>query len=229
MNDAVPPMAGEDAGPTNCEIAESRNRVYLLLSTLLTKEVTPELLAILKNEMVAAAFGELDPDIACYLNDQESQKLLNDLAEEYAALFIVPGGISPHESVRLHGMLNQKPAWEAEAFYRRGGLVISDECRLMPDHLGMELEFMGYLAGREAEAHAKQDEEEAAKWIGLQGDFFQNHIDNWAFSFLTDLQRYAFHPFYKGLGSLTINYLKTEKGHLGIPERGEEMTLLYPR
>ena len=225
MSDAVSSGAGEDAGSTNWEIAGSRNRVYLLLSTLLTEEVTPELLAILKSEMMAEAFGELDSDIACYLNDQEPQKLLKDLAEEYAALFIVPGGISPHESVRLHGMLNQKPAWEAEEFYRRCGLVMRDECRLMPDHLGLELEFMGYLAGREAEAHAKQDEEEAAQLIGLQGNFFQNHIDNWAFSFLADLQRYAFHPFYKGLGSLTVNYLKTEKEYLGTPKNGKENTL----
>ncbi len=95
----------------------------------------------------------------------------------------------------------------------------------MPDHLGMELEFMGYLAGREADARANQDEKETGKWIGLQGDFFRNHIDNWAFGFLTDLQKYAFHPFYKGLGSLTMSYLKTEKEHLCIPERGEENTI----
>ncbi len=225
MNETVPSMAGQAAEPTDGEVAESRNRVYLLLSRLLMKEVTPDLLAILKSEMMAEALGELGFDIKFYLNNQESQKLLDDLAEEYAALFIVPGGISPHESVCLQGMLNQKPAWEAEEFYRRCGLVIRDEYHLMPDHLAMELEFMGYLAGREVEARAKQDEKEIAKWLGLQGDFFQNHLDNWAFSFLKDLRKYAFHPFYKGLGSLTMGYLETEKEHLGIPERGAENTL----
>jgi TorA maturation chaperone TorD len=33
----------------------------------------------------------------------------------------------------------------------------------------------------------------------------------WAFDFLRDLQRLAFHPFYKGVGSLTMRFLETEK------------------
>jgi TorA maturation chaperone TorD len=109
-----------------------------------------------------------------------------------------------------------------EEFYRKCGLVLRDDLRILPDHFGMELEFMGYLAGREAEAGLKEDEEEAMKWSGLQSEFFQEHIGKWAFGFLEDMAKYAFHPFYKGIGSLTFKFLEGEKEDLGSRRQGEE-------
>jgi TorA maturation chaperone TorD len=101
-----------------------------------------------------------------------------------------------------------------------------EDCRILPDHFGMELDFMGYLAGKEAEARLNDDGEEAAKWLGLEREFFQNHIDLWVFAFLRDVERLAFHPFYKTVGSLTMRFLETEKEHLGIPTGGGDGGLL---
>jgi TorA maturation chaperone TorD len=186
------------------------------------KEVDPGLLAAMKGEEIAEAFEELDPDMRGILNEPDPAKLLNDLAEEYAALFIVPGGISLYESTRIHGMLNQKPSWEVEEFYRRCGLVVRQECSILPDHLGMEFDFMGYLAGKEAAAMRSADEEHAVLWRGMQENFFCSHIDPWAFALLRDLRKLAFHPFYKAVGSLAIQFLETEKEYFGIPRGGEE-------
>jgi TorA maturation chaperone TorD len=86
----------------------------------------------------------------------------------------------------------------------------------------MELEFMGYLACREADALLKGDKEEAAKWLGFQHDFFHDHIGKWAFGFLQDLNRYTFHPFYKGVGALTLRFLDVEKEHLTVWNRGSK-------
>jgi putative dimethyl sulfoxide reductase chaperone len=215
MNETVPVTAGKDIGPAHPDIAESRCRVYRLFSSLLMKEVDPGMLAALKGDGMAEALGELAPGIKDILDSDEPEKQQDDLAEEYAALFIVPGGIPPYESVRLHGLMNQKPAWEVEEFYRRCGLVVKEGCRILPDHLGMELEFMGYLAEKEGDAQQCRDEREFAKWSGFQKEFFQGHIDPWAFDFLRDLQRLAFHPFYKGLASLIVQFLDTEKEYFG--------------
>ncbi len=196
-------------------ITKGRSGVYHLLASAYLKEATTEFLAILKSEAVADALQELGIDLGRALPDTPQHILLNDLAEEYAALFIVPGGIPPYESVRLHGMLNQKPSWEVEEFYRSCGLVIKDECRILPDHLGMELEFMAYLAEKEGGARRRGDEKESSKWSGFQEEFFRGHLDPWAFDFLRDLQRLAFHPFYKGAGSLIVHFLETEKEYFG--------------
>jgi putative dimethyl sulfoxide reductase chaperone len=215
MNDTVSITAGKDIGPVHPDMAESRCRLYRLFSQLLMKEVDPGMLALLKGDVMAGALGELAPDIRDILDCGDMEKQLDDLAEEYAALFIVPGGIPPYESVRMHGMLNQKPSWEVEEFYRRCGLVIKDECRILPDHLGMELEFMGYLAEKEGGARRRGDEKESSKWSAFQEAFFRGHIATWAFDFLRDLQRLAFHPFYKGIGSLIVQFLDTEKEYFG--------------
>jgi TorA maturation chaperone TorD len=211
MNRTVNIVAGEEAGPADLAVEASRSRVYSLLSALFLKEATPDLLAVLTGEEVAEALWELGSDMGRILHGPQPADLLEELAEEYAALFIVPGGLPPYESVRLHGMLNQKPAWETEEFYRRCGLVIREESGILPDHLGMELEFMGYLAGKEADARLNREEQAAGQWLGLQSEFFREHLDGWAFGFLEDLRRYAAHPFYKEIGSLTARFLEVEK------------------
>ena len=73
---------------------------------------------------------------------------------------------------------------------------------------------MGYLAGLEVEARSNHSEEDIAKRLEQQHEFLLNHICNWAFGFLEDLQRYAFHPFYKGVGALSMSFLETEKEYL---------------
>jgi TorA maturation chaperone TorD len=85
----------------------------------------------------------------------------------------------------------------------------------------MELEFMGYLAGKEADARGLGDEKETLKWSGFQAEFFQGHIRPWAFDFLRDLQRLAFHPFYRGIADLTLRFLEAEQEHLGLPNEGD--------
>jgi TorA maturation chaperone TorD len=171
MNETAPITAGDVIESATPDMAQTRSCVYRLLAAVLMKELTSGLLAALRSEDVADALEELEPSIRRFVEDSEPEKLLNDLAEEYAALFLVPGGIPPYESVRLHGMLNQKPSWEVEEFYRKCGLVVREECRILPDHLGMELDFMGYLAEKEAEARRNKEEEQAAMWLGLQGEF----------------------------------------------------------
>jgi len=193
-------------------IAEGRSNVYHLLSRIYLKELTPEVLAVLMSREVKETLKDLGMDIDQALPDTlEDNKLLDALATEYAALFIVPGGIPPYESVRLKGLLCQEPEREVREFYRRCGLTIKEDCKVFADHLGMELEFMGYLVDKEAEAWKNGGEESAREWVNLQKEFFSNHLDKWVFGFLKDMDMCAFHPFYKGLGRLTRAFLETEK------------------
>jgi TorA maturation chaperone TorD len=109
---------------SGAETAKSRSHVYHLLSMLYLKEITTETLSFLTGRDVKAVLNDLGMDIDRILPDTAHKKLLNDLSEEYAALFIVPGGIPPYESVRLQGLLNQKSTFEVEEFYRMCGLAV---------------------------------------------------------------------------------------------------------
>ncbi len=190
--------------------ARGRSNVYHLLAMLYLKEASPELLATLKSKDVIESLNELGSDFNSILNNKSQEILLDELSQEYAALFIVPGGIPPYESVRLKDLLNQEPAWKTGEFYKRCGLIIKEGCKIFPDHLGMELEFMAYLSDKEAAAWQDKDEKAAAEWGNLQREFFENHLSRWVFGFLDDLDRFAFHPFYKEAAKLTKGFLETE-------------------
>lgn len=198
----------------NSLVAKSRGYLYRLMAMLYLREAAPETLNTLKSREVTDALEDLGVYFGDALRGTPDEVLLNALAEEYAALFIVSGGIPPYESVRLTGLLFQEPASEVERFYKRCGLEMNDDLKLFPDHIGMEFEFMGYLAGRESEAWDDGDEDSAVQWSGLQKEFFSRHIDKWVFGFLDDLERLAFHPFYKDLAVLTRRFIEEDRREL---------------
>lgn len=196
-------------------IAQSRAGVYHLISNFFLKEVSPEFLETLRNKELLHSLGEIGVDFGKVLsNISDETKFLDELATEYAALFIIAGGIPPYESVRLKGMLCQEPEAKVRAFYKRCGLTIKDDNKIFSDHIGMELEFMAYLSGKEAEAWGKGDEKSASAWNNLQKEFFAEHLDKWAFAFLKDMEICAFHPFYKEVNKLTKGFLEVEKQDL---------------
>jgi TorA maturation chaperone TorD len=198
---------------TQQETAESRSNLYRFLGLVYLGEVKPELLKALTSEDCIAAFEDFGASLR-ELRDKGHDRLLEELAEEYAALFIAPGGIPPYESVRLTGLLNQEPACEVEAFYRRCGLQLREDCSVLPDHLGMELAFMGHLAAMEGGALEEGDEGGVSQWIALQEEFFARHLGRWAIPYLQDLMKYAAHPLYREMAGLTIAFLETERDSL---------------
>jgi anaerobic sulfite reductase subunit A len=196
------------------EMVEARANVYHLLSRVFVKEVSPEFLKAFKDNGLRSTLRELGVDINKILPDTPEKELLDVLAEEYAGLFLLAGGLPPYESVRLKGMLCQQPEAEVMEFYKRCGLVHREETKIFADHLGIELEFMGYLADKETGAHKNNDRKEAGRWRGFQKEFFDEHLDKWVFGFLDDLDRCASHPFYSEMSRLTRGFLELEKREL---------------
>lgn len=216
-------MPGEAINEDMMAAAKSRSNVYHLLSMLYIKEVSPELLSVLKSKEVIDSFIDIGCDFSRIFEDIPQDKLIDELAGEYAALFIVPGGIPPYESVRLKGLLCQEPEWEVREFYKRCGLIVKEDTKIFSDHLGMELEFMAYLADKEADAWKNNGEKTAGQWSSMQKEFFTSHLDKWVFSFLKDMDKCAFHHFYKEVAKLTRGFLETEKEELGIKDVKKEL------
>lgn len=198
-------------------VAKGRGRVYRLLAAVYLKEAGPELLDILLQDEVSVVLKELGVDIGRTVPVKSpggDKAFLDSLAEEYAALFVLPGGLPPYESVRTKGLLCQEPEWEVREFYKRSGLLLQDGSRLFADHIGIELDFMGYLAYTEADSWDKKDEEQALRWLGFEREFFKGHLGRWVFGFLDDLDRLAFHPFYRGISVLTRKFMEIEREDL---------------
>lgn len=193
--------------------AKGRGLLYRLFSGAFLKEPSSSLLQALSSPKAASILASLGMDkVFSAVGDEH----INALTEEYAALFILPGGVCPYESVRTKGLLCQEPEWKAREFYKRCGLAVPESLNIFADHIGMELGFMAYLAGKESKAWEADGMDGALKWLILEREFFKAHLDRWAFAFLDDVVKYSEHPFYKGISSLTGGFLSIEKEDLLI-------------
>ena len=202
--------------------AKGRSLLYRIIASLYLKEASADTLHILSMKDVAEALGGLGADMGKFsapMDDMGLKRLLDELAEEYAALFILPGGVSPYESVRLKGLLCQGPEWQVREFYEKFGVKMRKDSNIFCDHIGMEFDFMSYLSGKESAALSAKDEADASRWQAAQREFFSGHINKLAQGFLDELDKCAFHPFYKEVSSLTRKFIQME---------GEELLELEP-
>ncbi len=205
--------------------AKGKSLLYRILASMYLKEATAETLRILSAKEVVETLDGLGVDTGKLSgpadNNERQKRFLDELAEEYAALFILPGGVSPYESVRLKGLLCQDPEWKVREFYKRFGVVMREGPSIFSDHIGMELDFMSYLADKEAAAWGAKDEVDARGWQEARQEFFGEHMNKWVNGFLTELDKCAFHPFYKEVSVLTRKLMEIEGTELST-ERPED-------
>ena len=193
------------------EEAKKIGAVYKLLSKVFIREVDAQFLRELRTECFYETLKDAGIDFGDEFINQNERELLENLAVEYARLFIVPGcNVYLYESVYTNSakMLYGESAQQVYDFYQRCGMSVVDE-RLMPDHIGLELELMSYLKQKEAKAleNGKQD---ASKWLELQNEFMTAHPGRWAVQFFEAVEKEAEHPFYRKMTKLGRQLVKLE-------------------
>jgi DMSO reductase family type II enzyme chaperone len=143
-----------------------------------------ELLDDLREGRLADALAEtlaaIDPELAAGLDSEALRDVgpADELATEYTRLFDVGTSGPP---CPLYGGLwggeRMKTMEEALRFYNYFGLSLDEEPRELPDHVGTELEFLHFLAFREAEA--LQTGQDAGPFRRAQRDFIDRHPGRW--------------------------------------------------
>ena len=127
---------------------------------------------------------------------------------DYSMLFVGPFKLlaPPYGSVYLEdGKFMALSTLDAKGLYEREGLdiVVKDA----PDHISVELEFMYYLAIKEADARQNSDLEEADRLQGQQGSFLQAHLGSWVEAFAHRVEEHAEMEFYKALARATRDFV----------------------
>jgi DMSO reductase family type II enzyme chaperone len=90
-------------------------------------------------------------------------------------------------------------------FYDHFNVKLSDKEKDYPDHLAVELEFMGFLAKKEADA-VEQGRDPAA-YRRAQLDFLERHLDRWVHRLAERVQERVREPFYRGVSSFLGEFL----------------------
>jgi len=150
---------------------------------------------------LAAIAEELKPDgeRAAALTNAATD---DELAVEYTRLFDAGASGPPCPLYGgLYGGARMKNMEEAVRFYNHFGLTLSGEPRELPDHLSTQLEFLHYLAYREAEA--LQAGVDAGSYQRAQRDFIARHPGSWIPKLCQRLAKESAPPYYTALlGSL---------------------------
>ncbi|MDH3472771.1 MAG: molecular chaperone TorD family protein [Rhodospirillales bacterium] len=199
------------------ETAASRSNVYGLLAAVFRAEPSAAFLAQLKAREFASALDSLGLTLGHDLHDSPCEALAEDLAVEYARLFIGPGPhISPHESVNIEfpnpmeATLWGPQTVKVKKFIEAAGLEYEDSFTGMPDHISAELEFMQRLATKEAEAWAEPNEEFAVNILKIEKRFFDEHLSRWISRFCDKVVERSEHPFYMDFAQVTKGFVAYE-------------------
>ncbi len=127
---------------------------------------------------------------------------------DFSRLFIGPFKLlaPPYGSVYLEdGKFLGNSALAARDLFAQEGLdvVVKDA----PDHITLELEFMYFLALKEAEARENSDLERADSLRDKQASFLEMHLGKWVSQFGDNIEQNAQTEFYKALGLATKSFV----------------------
>ncbi len=210
----LPETAGDLA-----RTATERSELYGFLATIFREEMSAANLQRIGSPGFGQALRDAGVDLDGGIEQQPEAELLEDLAVEYAALFLGPGGhISPHESVHAEtsGVLWGQSTGEVKRYIEAAGFAYDPECHGLPDHISVELEFMAALAGEEARAFRDGDYSAASNCLKYQKEFLADHLGEWAPAFCRQVTERAEHPFYRGIARLTAEFLKAERHEIFV-------------
>ncbi len=198
------------------EEARTRSNIYGFLSTMFREEITAERLRQIKGPVIKEALSEMGLQYDIF-SQKGQDELLEDLAVEYARLFLGPDKhISPHESVHHQrddgdwGTHWGGSTVDVKKFIETTGLEYKQEYSGMPDHISVELDFMKEAAGREARAIEEKDWEGALYCQKMEKKFIYDHLIKWIPAFCDKIISQAEISFYGDLADITKNFITLE-------------------
>ena len=203
------------------DTARARSHIYGFLAAVFRVEPTNMLLRELKKPELRSVFSGLGVDLGADFFEMPEEELAEELAMEYARLFLGPGKhISPHESVHHEvdgggwGALWGEETVKVQKFIETAGLEYVSDYSGIPDHVSVELEFLQKLSLAEAGAWGDGNGEKASYGMRIEKMFIDRHLSEWVPIFCDKVIQHAHLPFYREMATLTKNFLAFEQGQL---------------
>jgi TorA maturation chaperone TorD len=227
--------------------AEARGDMYRFLASVylqppplgLVKHITDETFL----DELAGLFGvDAVAELKAYASAIKLDEEIPLLKQEYMDLFAVPMGryVTPFEDVyrgiRQDGSQERGPllgerAIAARILYRSAGARVDQECKELPNHVGVELAFMEYLCKSEAAAMDREEEEaspegeqggaeEAGIFRQYQIKFLAEHLNEWFPQLSRAIQAKSGSGFYRGLARLTEQFIAMDLEALACKDTG---------
>lgn len=196
-------------------IAAARGQVYELLATVFRRPLDARRLERLRAPEMLSAISATGVDPGEDFINGDGEALQDRLAIDYTQLFNDPvERIAPYECIQRGDGddLMGAAADEVRRFMAKVGFAVPPESGELPDHISVELAFMGELARREAEALDAKDHQTAEFAASLQRQFLAAHLGRWAEPFARKVSGRAATPFYAAVAGLLGSFIADERG-----------------
>ncbi|HVP43631.1 MAG TPA: molecular chaperone TorD family protein [Terriglobales bacterium] len=125
--------------------------------------------------------------------------LLLDMERDYTRMFFAskPRLAYLFESVYREGKLLQESTFQIARLYADAGLKLTEDFRLPPDHIAVELEFLSFLVFKEIEGTKKGKSKQADYARELQAQVIDEHLGAFAASIGERVMEHARTNFYR--------------------------------
>ena len=198
-------------------VAVGRAKTYAVLAALYSAPPTQELAAMIcagdittdGSEALNSAASELT---ACFQRAASDGSMDSDVVAEYTRLFVLPSGVIPNESFyadenrRIGGHVTV----EVQQFYEAAGAQLTGACLELPDHIGVELEFMKFLCDIEAQLWLAPDSAGLRQCLDFQCNFLADHLLQWQRALCDRIRNESDMDLYRALARLTADFLDAE-------------------
>jgi TorA maturation chaperone TorD len=178
---------------------------YAMLASLLGREPTEEVLAVLQNLQWEEDLPESLDQALQALRWAARECRTDALGEEYRRLFVGLGcgEMIPYASWYREGKLQYRPLAALRSDLMRLGLVRQAGSHEAEDHAGALCECMALISHQSHGAPYTD-----------QGSFFRRHLASWMGSFFQDLMSAKSAGFYRTVGSFGRCWLECESRYL---------------
>lgn len=197
----------------------SRYALYNLFASLLVKK--PEQFGLNDDFVNRFQIGLPKTDTNIELSKEFERALIDpayfrEVSLDFDSMLNVPGPkmIFPYESCYTHrnvdgtfGRLWQEPAQDMYRILNEWKIRFAEGWDLIPDHVAIELFFMGELCRLRSEAQ-DSDQNTLLDW---QTRFFSTHLEPWVFELLNNMEVKAETVLYRNIAKLVREFLLEEK------------------
>ncbi len=198
-------------------MSAAHQSVYGFLAACFARPLAPRELEAVRPAGTADTDTRLcDDDLSAILQSLTSKYDPQTCQQEFMALFKVPGGpyVAPYESVfrdiheiegqRVGGLLLGQSAIDVQKWYRLAALEFKDDCKELPDHIALELEYLAHLCGKEREFTAAGDESHMRRAQEMQRDFLAAHVCSWIGALRDRIVEKAKSSFYSTVADMAV-------------------------
>ncbi len=105
-------------------------------------------------------------------------------------------------------------AQQIKNLYTEFGYPFSEATKELPDYVGLEIDFMRYLCGKEAQVWKTGNQSKAMSLLNIESDFMCKHVGEWVPRFCDEVLADAKETLYQGIARLTKAFVLIETERL---------------